>query len=68
MRKINNDRSLSNKMDDMKFPYASFIINLLKIDQPVEILPTTYYDDDVSSLIVRSWFLFNEAFKSYQNN
>lgn len=52
----------------MKFPYASYIINLLRIDQPLEVTTTEYYDNELSTLILRGRFIFNEALKNYQLN
>ncbi|CAI2386044.1 unnamed protein product [Moneuplotes crassus] len=63
---LNSNSKLANKIDDMKFPYASYIINLLKIDQPHEIIISTHYPPDIENLIIRSRIIFEEAHKKYK--
>jgi len=50
----------------MKFPYAAYIISLLKIDQPIEISPTMHYEEDVEYLIIRARHIFEEAISKYK--
>ena len=57
-----------SKLEDLKYPYASYIINLLKIDQPLEILITQHYTDKISNLIIRTIRVFEEANKNYKIN
>jgi hypothetical protein len=59
---------IARKFDDYKFPYAAYIINLLMIDQPVEVITTEYYSEDIANLILRTRQVFEEGVKLYKQS